>query len=824
MATSERYDFKSIEAKWQKIWEKENPNQVPNVPLGQKYYVLEMFPYPSGKIHMGHVRNYTIGDVIARYKRMRGFDVLHPMGWDAFGLPAENAALKNGIHPATWTHDNIAYMRTQLKAMGFSYDWQREIATCLPDYYRWEQQLFLRMLKEGLAYRKETTVNWCDNCQTVLAREQVIDGTCWRCDQPVLPKKMYGWFFAITKYAEELLSDLENLPGWPERVVAMQRNWIGKSAGLACDFQVEGSSEKITIFTTRPDTIFGVTFMSLAVEHPLVQKLCADFPKQETVQNFVSETIVAKQRASADQETEKRGVFTGRYCINPFNGERIPIYVANFVLMEYGTGAVMAVPAHDQRDFEFARAYNLPMKVVVQPEGEALQTANMPEASSGPGRLVNSGEFTGQESEEAQKTIIAYAEKAGFGTPYTTYKLRDWGVSRQRYWGAPIPVVHCPQCGTVPVPEEELPVILPGTGEPKGSHLPLHQQEDFLRRSCPVCGAEAQRESDTFDTFVESSWYYIRYTSPVFEGGLVEKQAAEAWLPVDQYIGGVEHAILHLLYSRFFTKMLRDLGYIKVSEPFTNLLTQGMVLKDGFKMSKSKGNVVDPNELINQYGADTVRLFSLFAAPPERDLDWNPQGVEGSSRFLAKVFRLISLNKACFEGEGTVSAETLDDVSRQLYRKTHQTIRRVTESIESNFHFNTAIAGVMELVNTIGAAEEAKQFDQAVLREALEIVMHLLFPMTPHCCEELWEETGHGHYLASVPWPHYNAEAAKEEELIIVVQVNGKLRTKLQVAAGIENKTLEELALADEKIAPFLKGAKPKKIIVVPNKLVNIVL
>ncbi len=824
MATSERYDFKSIEAKWQKIWEKENPNQVPNVPLGQKYYVLEMFPYPSGKIHMGHVRNYTIGDVIARYKRMRGFDVLHPMGWDAFGLPAENAALKNGIHPATWTHDNIAYMRTQLKAMGFSYDWQREIATCLPDYYRWEQQLFLRMLKEGLAYRKETTVNWCDNCQTVLAREQVIDGTCWRCDQPVLPKKMYGWFFAITKYAEELLSDLENLPGWPERVVAMQRNWIGKSAGLACDFQVEDSSEKITIFTTRPDTIFGVTFMSLAVEHPLVQKLCADFPKQETVQNFVSETIVAKQRASADQETEKRGVFTGRYCINPFNGERIPIYVANFVLMEYGTGAVMAVPAHDQRDFEFARAYNLPMKVVVQPEGEALQTANMPEASSGPGRLVNSGEFTGQESEEAQKTIIAYAEKAGFGTPYTTYKLRDWGVSRQRYWGAPIPVVHCPQCGTVPVPEEELPVILPGTGEPKGSHLPLHQQEDFLRRSCPVCGAEAQRESDTFDTFVESSWYYIRYTSPVFEGGLVEKQAAEAWLPVDQYIGGVEHAILHLLYSRFFTKMLRDLGYIKVSEPFTNLLTQGMVLKDGFKMSKSKGNVVDPNELINQYGADTVRLFSLFAAPPERDLDWNPQGVEGSSRFLAKVFRLISLNKACFEGEGSVASETLDDASRQLYRKTHQTIRRVTESIESNFHFNTAIAGVMELVNTIGAAEEAKQFDQAVLREALEIVMHLLFPMTPHFCEELWEETGHGHYLASVPWPHYNAEAAKEEELIIVVQVNGKLRTKLQVAAGIENKTLEELALADEKIAPFLKGAKPKKIIVVPNKLVNIVL
>ncbi len=821
---NERYDFKAIEQKWQKRWQEEEPDRVPDAPTGKKYYVLEMFPYPSGRIHMGHVRNYTIGDVIARYKRMRGYEVLHPMGWDAFGLPAENAAMQHGVHPVVWTHDNIDHMRTQLKAMGLSYDWQRELATCDPAYYRWEQQLFLRMLEQGLAYRRETTVNWCEDCQTVLAREQVIEGACWRCDQPVLPRLMAGWFFNITRYAEELLRDLDTLSGWPERVLAMQRNWIGKSTGLACDFQVENSEEQITIFTTRPDTIFGVTFMSLAVEHPLLKSLSKGLPQHEAVQAFIQETIIAKQRASLEQETEKRGVFTGRYCINPYNGERVPIYAANFVLMEYGTGAVMAVPAHDQRDFEFARAYDLPVRVVVQPEGENLQAETMQEASIGPGLLVNSGSFTGMESEAAQQLIINHAEQQGFGRSHITYKLRDWGVSRQRYWGAPIPVIHCAHCGIVPVPEEELPVLLPGTGTAPGTHQPLHQQEDFLAVQCPACGQPARRESDTFDTFVESSWYFIRYTSPGHDTGLVDKAAAASWLPVDQYIGGVEHAILHLLYSRFFTKMLRDLGYIGVDEPFTNLLTQGMVLKDGFKMSKSKGNVEDPSTLIEQYGADTVRLFSLFAAPPERDLDWNSQGVEGASRFLARVYRLITLNLGCFADNSPIEPENLDSNSRQVYRKTHQTIRRVSDSIESNFHFNTAIAGVMELVNTIGSPEEAGRCEAAVLRQSLETVLMLLFPMVPHFCEELWEASGHGQRLAQTAWPQYSAEAAREEELTIVVQVNGKLRAKLQVPEDTDDDTLKKLALQDEKIIQFMAGAQAKKIIVVRKKLVNIVL
>lgn len=821
---NDRYDFQAIEHKWQQRWQQEEPDRVADVPGGRKYYVLEMFPYPSGRIHMGHVRNYTIGDVIARYKRMRGFDVLHPMGWDAFGLPAENAALQHGTHPAVWTRDNIDYMRTQLKAMGLSYDWRRELATCDPEYYRWEQQLFLRMLAQGLAYRQETTVNWCEACQTVLAREQVIEGACWRCDQPVLPRTMAGWFFDITRYAEELLEDLDRLDGWPERVVAMQRNWIGKSTGLACDFPVEGGTEQITIFTTRPDTIFGVTFMSLAVEHPLLKTLSAGLPQYDAVQRFIQETVVAKQRASLEQKTEKKGVFTGRYCTNPFTGERVPIYAANFVLMEYGTGAVMAVPAHDQRDFEFARAHGLPVQVVVQPEGSVLQGEAMEAASEAPGRLVNSGPFTGIESEAAKQLIIDHAERQGFGRPHITYRLRNWGVSRQRYWGAPIPVVHCPDCGIVPVPEEELPVLLPGTGPAAGTHLPLHQQEDFLATTCPACGKPARRESDTFDTFVESSWYYIRYLSPACESGMVDRDAAAAWLPVDQYIGGVEHAILHLLYSRFFTKMLRDLGDIDVDEPFTNLLTQGMVLKDGFKMSKSKGNVEDPGTLIRQYGADTVRLFSLFAAPPERDLDWNPQGVEGAFRFLSRVYRLVAVNIGCFAGEAAAIPAKLDPASRQIHRKTHQTIRRVTESIENNFHFNTAIAGVMELVNGIGSPEEAGRFDTAVLRQALETVLQLLFPMAPHFCEELWEQSGHSERLTRTSWPEYSAGAAREEELTIVVQINGKLRGKLQVPEDTDEDGIRTLALQEGKVVQALAGAEAKKIIVVGKKLVNIVI
>jgi leucyl-tRNA synthetase len=825
MHTNDKYDFKTIEQKWQQLWEQEKTYKVTHQTERPKYYVLEMFPYPSGRIHMGHVRNYSIGDVIARYKRMQGFNVLHPMGWDAFGLPAENAAIKRGIHPAAWTYDNIDYMRTQLKAMGLSYDWDRELATCRPDYYRWEQVLFLKMLERGLIYRKETTVNWCDDCQTVLAREQVIDGTCWRCDQPVQPKTMHGWFFKITDYAEELLADLDELTGWPEKVVTMQRNWIGKSTGLACDFKIENSDQAITIFTTRPDTIFGVTFMSLAVEHPLLKSLIAGTPQENPVNDFIQQTIIDKQRATLDQEPEKLGIFTGCYCINPFTGERVPIYAANFVLMEYGTGAVMAVPAHDQRDFEFACKYDLPIRIVIQPTADLIDPTTMSEASEKPGILTSSGPFTGLDSLTAQQKIIDFATTSGLGGPYTTYRLRDWGISRQRYWGAPIPVIHCDTCGIVPVPEIELPILLPGADGSKGSHTPLHQQEDFIASVCPQCKGPARRETDTLDTFVESSWYFARYTNPKLESSPIDQEAAAYWLPVDQYIGGVEHAILHLLYARFFTKMLRDLGYLTVDEPFTNLLTQGMVIKDGAKMSKSKGNVVDPNELIDQYGADTVRLFSLFAAPPERDLEWNAQGVEGASRFLNRVYRIISQNLDCFQMVNSVDIASLNEPSRMLYRKTHQTIRRVTENIETNFHFNTAISGVMELVNLVATTlGDRKEIDPTVQRETLEIVLTLLSPMVPHFCEELWQMSGHSLPLNNAAWPEYNIEAAKEEEITIVVQINGKVRTKLQVPPDIDEHTLQQMAVTDEKIIKLLENKTPRKIIVVQRKLVNIVL
>jgi leucyl-tRNA synthetase len=634
---------------------------------------------------------------------------------------------------------------------------------------------------------------------------------------------MHGWFFKITDYAEELLADLDKLTGWPEKVVTMQRNWIGKSTGLACDFKVEDSDQMITIFTTRPDTIFGVTFMSLAVEHPLLKTLTKGKPEEQQVNIFIQETILAKQRASLDQEMEKQGVFTGSFCINPFTGERVPIYAANFVLMEYGTGAVMAVPAHDQRDFEFARKYNLPIRVVVQPVGEAPDAVAMTEAIEGPGVLVASDSFTGLDSIEAQQAIIAHAQRERYGRPYVTYRLRDWGISRQRYWGAPIPVIHCESCGIVPVPESELPILLPGTEDSKGRHSPLHQQEDFIAATCPSCGNPARRETDTLDTFVESSWYFARYTNPGLDTAPIDVEAAAYWLPVDQYIGGVEHAILHLLYARFFTKMLRDLGYLTVDEPFTNLLTQGMVIKDGAKMSKSKGNVVDPSELIEQYGADTVRLFSLFAAPPERDLEWNAQGVDGASRFLNRVYRMVIHNLACFGQTAIVDLTALNEPSRNLHRKTHQTIRRVTENIESNFHFNTAISGVMELVNLASSVAD-EVIDPAVQRETLETILTLLFPMVPHFCEELWQISGHPNQLNNAVWPQYNVEAAKDDEITIVIQVNGKVRSKLQVPPDIDDQALERMALTEEKIAKLLVDKQPRKIIVVQKKLVNIVL
>ncbi len=824
-AISNKYDFKSIEAKWQALWQDGEVYKVTEDDSKEKYYLLEMFPYPSGRIHMGHVRNYSIGDVVARYKRMRGYNVLHPMGWDAFGLPAENAAQKNNSHPATWTYDNIDYMRNQLRQLGLSYDWSREIATCNPKYYQWEQLLFIEMFNKGIVYEKVTTVNWCESCQTVLANEQVIEGTCWRCDEPVYPRKMNGWFFKITDYAEELLRDLDQLTGWPEKVLTMQRNWIGKSTGLTCDFAVADLDCKISIFTTRPDTIFGVTFMSIAAEHPLLDTLIAGTERETEIRRFTEEILTQKQRQSVEVVPEKEGIFTGRYCVNPFNGEKLPIYVANFVLMEYGTGAVMAVPAHDERDFEFARKYGLPVSPVVVPEGIDLDPATMQEASTIPGMLKNSSHFTGMDSLAAQAAIIQFAEKNHFGSAHVTYRLRDWGISRQRYWGAPIPMIHCDRCGVQPVPLDQLPVVLPEDPEVGSACLPLYKRPSFIATSCPKCGQAAERETDTMDTFMESSWYFARYVCPRYTDSPIERDKAAYWLPVDQYIGGVEHAILHLLYSRFFTKVLRDLGYLDIDEPFTNLLTQGMVIKDGTKMSKSKGNVVDPNDLIQEYGADTVRLFSLFAAPPERDLEWSSQGVEGSSRFLNRVYRLILACTEILDCAQNIPSQ-LSAQGRIVHRKTHQTIKRVTENIEQNFHFNTAISAMMELFNilSISVGDNAQEeVEPPVIRQAISVLLLLLSPMVPHFAAEMWEKIGNKDSIEKQPWPEFDAEAAQEDLLTIVIQVNGKVRSRLEVPVEVTDEFLIEKALADENTVKFIDGKTIRKTIVVKKKLVNIV-
>ncbi len=817
------YDFKHVEKKWQDRWQEQQTYRVTEDPSRPKYYVLEMFPYPSGRIHMGHVRNYSIGDVVARYKRMKGFNVLHPMGWDAFGLPAENAAQKNNTHPARWTYENIDYMRSQLKKLGLSYDWERELATCHPEYYRWEQRLFIEMYNKGLVYQRVTTVNWCETCQTVLANEQVIDGACWRCDDFVEARSMNGWFFKITAYSEELLEDLAHLSGWPEKVATMQNNWIGKSTGLVCDFKVVDSDQSISIFTTRPDTIFGVTFMSLAPEHPLLEHLLTDNEREPEVREFIVQTIREKQRQSLQEEPEKKGIFTGCSCINPFNGDVIPIYVANFVLMEYGTGAVMAVPAHDQRDFEFARAYDLPIKPVVIPEGPALYPNEMEEASTVPGVLVDSGPFSGRDSVKAQADIIEHAAQIGFGSAHTTYRLRDWGISRQRYWGAPIPMVHCADCGIVPVPFAELPVRLPEDEASTSDECrPLSQRPEFFETSCPACGSAGRRETDTMDTFVESSWYFARFACPTEEHSPLNRDQAAYWLPVDQYIGGVEHAILHLLYSRFFTKVLRDLGYLSIDEPFTNLLTQGMVIKDGAKMSKSKGNVVDPDQLINEYGADTVRLFSLFAAPPERDLEWSSQGVEGASRFLNRVYRLVT----DFSQAELKSTDIDQNADKILERKLHQTIRKVSHDIEDDFHFNTVISAVMELFNTLSSTIPSADVAGAGLSTVTETIRNmllLLYPMVPHFSSELWLTMAFDQTPEEQSWPGFDEDKAREEEITIVLQVNGKVRSRIQVNADTEDDVLQEKALHDENVARFVGGKTVKKVIVVKKKLVNIV-
>ncbi len=860
----ERYDPLSIETKWQQWWETSGLFKVDDDATRKKYYLLEMFPYPSGKIHMGHVRNYTIGDVVARYKRMRGFNVLHPMGWDAFGMPAENAAIANNTHPAKWTYANIDAMRDQLQRLGFSYDWSREIATCRPEYYRWEQWLFLKMLEKGMAYRKESYVNWCDPCQTVLANEQVEAGMCWRCGQPVRQKKLWQWFFRISDYAEDLLVHCDQLPGWPDKVLTMQKNWIGKSLGAEIRFPVEGSEEVITVFTTRHDTVFGATFMCLAPEHPLVGKLARNTPQEAEVQAFVERIAMQDRSDRGLEKYEKEGVFTGAYCINPVNNRRMPIYSANFALMEYGTGAVMSVPAHDQRDFDFARKYGLEIVVVIDREDDPLDAATMTEAYSQDGAMVNSGEFDGQPNRQAMAAIATHLENHGLGRKTVNFRLRDWGISRQRYWGAPIPVVYCEDCGVVPVPEDELPILLPEDVDLlEGGKSPLPDLEDFRRTTCPRCGRkDSRRETDTMDTFVESSWYFERYCSPRCTTGMFDKDAVDYWMPVDQYIGGVEHAVLHLLYSRYFTRVLKDFGLTRFKEPFTRLLTQGMVCKEtvacpehGFlfpddvaekdgqrtcrlcgrevtvgrveKMSKSKKNVIDPTTLLDQYGADTTRLFCLFAAPPERDLEWSAQGVDGGYRFLNRVWRLVWHWLAVIDGVAPFDGDdaVLSAPLRNLFKKVHQVTHKVTHDIEDRFHFNTAISAVMELVNMFSgdAIKPASDDEAGVVRLALERIALLLAPIVPHFAEEIWAHLGHAPSILEASWPSYREAALSRDEWVIVVQVNGKLRSRLTVDAGTDKKVIEEQALADERARKFIGDKPVRKVIVVPGKLVNIV-
>ncbi|NLW67870.1 MAG: leucine--tRNA ligase, partial [Bacteriovoracaceae bacterium] len=729
------YKPQSVESKWQKIWQDSNIFGVSQESDKPKYYLLEMFPYPSGRIHMGHVRNYTIGDVVARYKTMAGFNVLHPMGWDAFGMPAENAAIASKIHPKKWTYENIDYMRAQLRKMGFSYDWDREIATCAPEYYKWEQLFFIQMYNKGLVYKSRAFLNWCDQCKTVLANEQVVEGQCWRCGSQVFLKEHDQWFFRITAYAQELLDDIEKLKdGWPERVLNMQKNWIGRSTGTLIRFQIEGTSEDIEVFTTRPDTLHGATFMSLAPEHPLIKTLPAGTGQEREVSDFVASTLQVDTFTRTSDLYEKEGVFTGRYCINPLTGFRMPIYVANFVLYDYGTGAVMAVPSHDQRDFDFAKKYGLEIIVVIQPEGETLDPKTMECAYEGEGVLVNSKEFNGMKNTDAMEAITKHLEAINRGSATVNFRLRDWGISRQRYWGAPIPMVYCEKCGTVPVDVKDLPVLLPENVELTGTGIsPIAQIESFVNTTCPVCGGKAKRESDTMDTFVESSWYFMRYCSPHSNDKPFDRNEVQYWMPVDQYIGGIEHAILHLLYARFYTKVLRDLGYIGFDEPFQRLLTQGMVIKDGAKMSKSKGNVVDPEELISNYGADATRLFCLFAAPPEKDMDWSDKGIEGSYRFLSRLWRLVLDMKEQLISTD-VSSERPPKSMEPLKRKTHQTIKKVSEDIEKRFRFNTAIAAMMELVNDLYRAKETARTPEefSVIREAVQNLLVMLSPFVPH--------------------------------------------------------------------------------------------
>lgn len=826
------YDPQAIELKWQKIWEDSGAFHTDPDQQRPKYYVLGMLPYPSGTLHMGHMRNYTIPDAIARYKRMRGLNVLHPIGWDSFGLPAENAALQHNIQPRDWTNSNIAQMQTVLRRFGFSYDWRREISTCEPEYYHWNQWFFLRMFERDLAFRKHSRVNWCPQCQTVLANEQVVDGCCWRHDTtPVEAKDLEQWFLRTTAYSDQLLEDMSELEkGWPERVLAMQRNWIGKSTGARVRFSLdEEGGEPIEIFTTRVDTIYGVSAMLLAPEHPLLPALFKDQPNAEALQSEWEELRRHILRP-ADLSGEKLGFFTGRHAVNPFSGELVPIWVANFVLLEYGTGAVMCVPAHDQRDFDFCRKYELPIKVVVEPaEGPALNADLLDQAFIEYGRLDNSGPYNGMTSEQAIERMAADARERGFGQPEITYRLRDWGISRQRYWGTPIPILYCDGCGIVPVPDDQLPVRLPEhvaiTGQ---GQSPLAGSPEFVNTTCPKCGGPARRETDTMDTFVDSSWYFYRYIDPRNDRAPYDPATAAYWFPIDQYIGGIEHAILHLIYSRFFCKVMGDLGLVTHREPVRRLFTQGMVQKGGVAMSKSKGNVVGAMDLAERYGCDTGRVYMLFAAPPEKDLEWSEQGIEGSARFLSRVFRLVDrhaerLRSVEAQNVNWLLAE-LTETERVLLRKTHQTLKRVTDDFELRWHFNTSVAAIMELANTFYGLEPLEtSVRPAIAKSCLELLVLMLAPFAPHLAEELWKMLGHAGGLKQTVWPAYDAELAREDEYEIAVQVNGRVRGKIVVAAGVADEEVARRALTDEKVVPFLEGKQVVKTVVVTNKLVNVV-
>ena len=821
----EQYFPQEIEKKWQKEWEESGSFHTPEDSDKPKYYALSMFPYPSGRLHMGHVRNYTITDVIARFKKMQGFNVLHPMGWDSFGLPAENAAMKNGANPAVWTDENIAYMTQQLKMLGLSYDWEREVATCKPDYYKWTQWLFLQFYKKGLAYKKEAAVNWCEKCATVLANEQVIDGKCWRCDELVTKKYLSQWFFKITDYAEQLLTDLDKLDGWGDNVKTMQANWIGKSTGAILKFKVVENNMEVPVYTTRPDTAYGITYLVVAPEYKDIEKITTPENVQK-VQEYRENARKMTEIERLSTERVKTGVPLGTHCINPFTGEKFPLWTADYALAEYGTGAVMAVPAHDTRDFDFAKKYNLPIKVVIQNKENPSDCSK--EAYVEPGVMINSDKFDGISNEEGKKAITQFAADGGFGEFKTQYRLRDWLISRQRYWGAPIPIVYCEKCGIQMEKEENLPVMLPTDVDfSVVGKSPILTSKTFLDTTCPVCGGPAKRETDTMDTFVCSSWYYLRFADAKNSEKPFEKELADKWLPVDQYVGGIEHAILHLLYSRFFTKALKDMGLVGFDEPFKNLLTQGMVLKDGSKMSKSKGNTVDPDEIFENYGADTARLFILSDSPPARDFDWSEAGVEGCYKFLNRVWRLVSTNqdKIIFDYKvnGTLSKENDD-----LVRLVHMTIKGVTNDISNEFQFNTVISKYRELTNAIydwsSAKKDYTDENKNVLSFAILTLMKLMSPVAVHLTEEIWKSLGAKTSIHAEKWCEYDENLAKSSSITLVVQINGKVRDKIEVEADLPQDKLKEIALSSEKAKEFTEGKEIVKVIVVPKKLVNIVI